>query len=132
MGMDQYAYRVKKENVFNAFYFHRGHRLQNGFDTLGNEVDYFTWDDFPELYKFMKDIYEKKGGKKEFNLITIQLSAEDLYRLYEAAQQDEFYKDNYIETKKNRTYKYDYLMEFIHKARKAMKDGDYIYYEPWY
>ena len=132
MGMDQYAYRVKKANVFSDFYFHRGFRLQNGFDTLGNEVDYYTWDDFPELYNFMKDVYEKKGGKKEFNLITIRISAEDLYRLYEAAQNDDFYKDNYIETNENRKYKYDYLMEFIHKAREAIKEGDYIYYEPWY
>lgn len=133
MGLDQYAYRVKHQNVISGLSFKHGRLLSDGVtDELGNDLGFDYWRKFYPLNRWACGIYVKKSGKGEFNCAEVKLDKEDLDELYALAQTDEFYQNGYYEdAKKERELEYDHLMKFIENAKTAISKGDAIYYSNW-
>ena len=133
MGLDQYAYRVKKYNVIDDFRFKQGRLLSDGVtDEFGNDLGFDYWRKFFPFNSWAYKLYVKKGGKGEFNCVNIKLDKEDLDELYMLAQTDEFYQNGYYgDANKERKLEYDRLMKFIENAKTAISEGDAIYYSNW-
>ena len=73
MGLDMYAYRVKKEHVVNDFEF-------NSDQDPAYDIAY--WRKFNALHGWMERLYREKGGTAEsFNCVKVRLTKEDLERL---------------------------------------------------
>ena len=133
MGLDQYAYRIKKYNVIDDFRFKQGRLLSDGVtDEFGNDLGFDYWRKFFPLNSWTYKLYAKKGGKGEFNCVNLKLNKEDLDELYMIAQTDEFYQNGYYgDAKKEHKLEYDHLMEFIENAKMAISEGDATYYSNW-
>lgn len=133
MGLDQYAYRVKKQNVIDNLNFYEGDRLEFGPDTLGNDLDFDYWRKFYPLDRWAEEVYDRKGGKDVFNCSNVRLDLKDLDELEKLAQEDEFYDDDYFTSpQEGREWHYEHLMRFIKNAREAINSGDAVYYSNWW
>lgn len=134
MGLDQYAYRIKMKNVKSDFAFERGrYNNMTGMDNLGNDLDFDYWRKFSPLDDWMRYLYLTKGGTDNFNLIPVRLTEEDLDNLYVAAQSLDFYADGYYNNpQQEKEEEYSHLMKFIAKAKKAIDEGDAVYYDNWW
>lgn len=133
MGLDQYAYRVKRQNVISDLSFKQGRLLSDGVtDEFGNDLGFDYWRKFIPLDRWAYKVYLKKGGKGEFNCAEIKLDKEDLDELYALAQTDEFYQNGYYgDAKKERAFEYNHLVEFIKNATAVIFEGHAIYYSSW-
>ena len=126
MGLDMYAYRVKKEYVVNDFEFNSD---QNPAEDLA------YWRKFNALHGWMENLYKDRGGPKEsFNCAPIRLHLEDLDQLQRDIGENKltpvqgfFFGDQEI-------YPEDIAstMKFIFEARQAIKEGDAVYYDSWW
>lgn len=134
MGLDQYAYRVKMQNVKDDLDFERGrYNDTTGMDDLNNDLDFDYWRKFYPLDNWMRGIYLAKGGTDNFNCNPVRLEEEDLDNLYAAAQSLDFYADNYYnDSRREKEEEYSHLMKFIAKAKKAIDEGDAVYYDNWW
>lgn len=134
MGLDQYAYRVKMKNVKNDFVFERGwYNNTTGMDDLGNDLDFDYWRKFSPLDAWMRGVYLAKGGTDNFNLNPVRLTEEDLDNLYAAAQHIDFYAAGYYnDPQREKEEEYSHLIRFIFKAKKAIAEGDAVYYDNWW
>lgn len=133
MGLDQYAYRVKRQNVIDDLKFKQGRLLSDGVtDELGNDIGFDYWRKFYPLNRWAGNLYVKKGGTNEFDCAVVRLDEDALDELYELAQDDEFYEDGYYhDAKREREAEYEHLMKFIRDAKEAITEGDAIYYSNW-
>lgn len=133
MGLDQYAYRVKRQNVISDLSFKQGRLLSDGVtDEFDNDLGFDYWRKFFPLNRWAHKLYTKKGGKGEFNCVKVKFAKEDLDELYELAQTDEFYQNGYYtDAKKERELEYDHLMRFIENAKIVISEGDAVYYSNW-
>ena len=133
MGLDQWAIRVKRENIVSDLEFKKGEYLsETNNDTLGNDLNFYYWRSFSSLDLWFEGLYRKKGGKGDFNCMCVRLDADDLDALYIDAQEDTFYELRYDEAGERRKMGYEHLMEFIQKAKKAIQEGNAIYYTSWW
>ena len=135
MGLDQYAYRVKMANVKDDLSFTAGkvYDRNTGVDDLGNDMGFAYWRKFYPLDQWMRNLYLNKGGKGDFNCKLVRLYGEDLDKLYNEAQRLNFYEDGYYSSaQEEKEYEYDYLMDFILRAKVAINEGDAIYYSNWW
>jgi hypothetical protein len=126
MGLDMYAYRVKKEYAINDFEF-------NSDQDPAEDLAY--WRKFNALHGWMRELYKDRGGpSKEFNCAPLRLHPEDLDQLEEdlnnnALQpvsgfffgEQEIYPEDVESTK-----------AFIRDARQAHADGFDVYYDSWW
>ena len=134
MGLDQYAYRIKMQNVKDDLAFKReNYNVSTGMDSLGNDLDFDYWRKFYPLDNWMRSIYLVKGGTDEFNCNPVRLTKEDLDNLHAAAQSLDFYTGGYYNNpQKEKEEEYDHLMKFIAKAKQAINEGDAVYYDNWW
>lgn len=135
MGLDQYAYRVKMANVKDDLSFKTGttYDVTTKLDDLGNNMDFAYWRKFYPLDDWMRRLYAAKGGNYEFNRDYVRLYEEDLDKLYSEAQNLDFYEGGYCSSaQEEKEYEYDYLMDFILRAKVAINEGDAIYYSNWW
>lgn len=122
MGLDQYAWKVAKENAISD--------LEIKKDCPVEEIYY--WRKVPNLQGWMENLYREKGGTKEFNCDVVKLTEEDLDELENAIKNDAlpdtegpFFGKHYVEDMDN-------IVEFIYKARKVLRNGDCVYYSSWW
>jgi hypothetical protein len=130
MGLDMYAFRVKAEDVIDDF------NVRD--DSMGRkepleEIAY--WRKHHDLHGWMEKLYRNKGGDKEsFNCVPVRLTEFDLDAL-----QFDLLNDALPETQgfffgtnppDLESLKED--LEFIQKARDAIKEGDAVYYDSWW
>lgn len=135
MGLDQYAYRIKMANVKDDLNFKAGTTYDNvtKLDDLGNNMDFAYWRKFYPLDGWMRQLYAAKGGDDKFNCRCVRLEEEDLDKLYSEAQNLDFYEGGYCSSaQEEKEYEYNYLMEFIKRAKEAIDEGDAIYYSNWW
>ena len=123
MGLDMYAWVVDQDRVISDEQFHaeKDERL--------NEIHY--WRKHYDLHEWMHRLYERRGGKKlghEFNCVPVRLYEQDLNVLEEDIVEDALpFGDSspgYDNSKND--------LEFVQKARDALKEGKAVYYDSWW
>jgi hypothetical protein len=139
MGLDQYAYAVKKGNLrkevdfqFKEYDTDGNLFLTNVSDEDFEEIAY--WRKHHDLQGWMRKLYEKKGGESpEFNCNKLLLTSKDLDELEKDVRKGKLPKttgfyfgsgntDGYAETDLN----------FISKAREYISNGyDIVYDSLW-
>lgn len=102
----------------------------------GFDPDFAYWRKFNALHGWMRDLYERKGGKDpEFNCNTVRLMPEDVAELEQAAMsktlapvpgfffggQDEFSDEDR-----------DDVLAFCAKCRVAFDSGKAVFYNSWW
>ena len=123
MGLDQYAYKVKRD-----------YNREAKTETI-TKVEIAYWRKHNALEGYMCDLFHSKGGDGEFNCRTLPLNNDDLENLDEAInnkglpETDGFFFGQ--DTSKDEDcIALDKL--FIDNAKKALKDGWEIEYTSWW
>lgn len=134
MGLDMFVFAVRAEKVKEA-----NVDVDICFKDLGIEQDEVHevayWRKHHDLHGWMQRLYEKKGGKDpQFNCNKVRLTEKDLDDLETAIQDGTlpstsgfFFGNNPPDEESN---KHD--LEFIQKARAAIKEGMAIFYDSWW
>ena len=130
MGLDMYAFRVKAADVVDDF-----NVLSEEQGRSGELEELAYWRKHHDLHGWMEKLYRNKGGDKEsFNCVPVRLTEFDLDAL-----QFDLLNDALPETQgfffgtnppDLESLKED--LEFIQKARDAIKEGDAVYYDSWW
>lgn len=125
MGLDQYAYFVRKQDAVDDF-------------TINNFNDYsddYYWRKNRHLQGWMKNLYYTKGGKAEdFNCELVQLTKEDLEELEKVINSRSF-DDVHGYFWGNFEYSDDdakYDLEFVRDAKDWIASGGAVYYYSWW
>ena len=127
MGLDQYAYRVRKEAVRDDFSFIGEINGEETWERI------YYWRKVPALQGFMENLYREKGGEETFNCEFVRLTMEDLDNLKNAIATEKmpihtegfFFGKHYDEDMPT-------VCEFIEKAKKVIEEGDAVYYSSWW
>ena len=127
MGLDQNAYQVKSDYDSDT-------KTET---TTKTELHY--WRKHNRLQGWMEELYRSKGGQDEFNCVDVRINEEDLDTLEQAILDKElpetggffFGSDSYEDYEGEYGYK-DSDIEFIQKAREALKGGWSIVYSCWW
>lgn len=126
MGLDMYAYRVKKEYATNDFEFQSDQQ----------EVeDLAYWRKFNALHAWMGRLYQERGGpKKSFNCAPLRLRLEDLDRLQRDIGENKLVPEEGFFFGEQTIYPEDMAaaLKFVLDARQAIKEGDEVYYDSWW
>jgi len=122
MGLDMYAYRVKRGMITEQVDF----EIPDG-----DELHY--WRKHPDLHGWMENLYHEKGGKEHiFNCVNVQLTEDDLDRLEVDIKNDALpFTEGFFFGKSESEGREDDL-EFIRKAREVISEGDDVYYTSWW
>jgi len=126
MGLDMYAYRVKKEHIVNDFEF-------NSDQDPAEDLAY--WRKFNALHGWMEELYRDRGGPKEsFNCAPIRLHLEDLDQLQRDIGENKLQPVSGFFFGEQTIYPEDIAstMRFIFAAREAIQQGDAVYYDSWW
>ena len=125
MGLDQFAYKVKKAKRLNNFSCPDKIIVDRYFD---------YWRKFYGLQNWMENLYREKGGKKSmFNCVPLRLTEQDLERLERDCEEDDFYEERFCETlAEEKEHEIVHLKEFIKKSKDAMSEGYAVYYDSWW
>jgi len=133
MGLDMFAFKVKKGVITEQVDFEipEGPEGSENIENEPQELHY--WRKHPNLHGWMGNLYYEKGGTDEqFNCANLQLTEEDLDNLEKDIVGNDlpytvgfFFGESQPEDKKDD-------LEFITKAREALKEGYAVYYTSWW
>lgn len=136
MGLDQFAYRVKKGFIKHPVDFETEEYNEETkqHEKLVDKKELHYWRKHPNLQGWMENLYyEKDGESDEFNCVNVQLTWEDLERLEDDIKNNKlpdtcgfFFGDDSDEY-----YKKDDL-KFIEEALLAIRKGYDVYYSSWW
>jgi hypothetical protein len=85
----------------------------------------FYWRKHHDLHNWMENLYYNKGGSNSsFNCEKVRLLEEDLNNLEKDVLSKTLYRDD--------EYYFDSDVEFIVKAREAIKNNRAVYYDSWW
>jgi len=121
MGLDMFAYTTNEDIPAVDFYEPK------------DAAELFYWRKHPNLHGWMERLYRtKRGKKKSFNLVTVRLDNHDLDALEAIVNADQlpftegfFFGESHPEDKQDD-------LDFIQKARAALKQGKKAYYISWW
>lgn len=130
MGLDMYAFRVKAEDVIDDF------NVRD--DSMGRKEpleELAYWRKHHDLHGWMERLYRAKGGDMpSFNCVPVRLYDFDLDNLMIDVvngnlpqTQGFFFGTNPPD---DESMKND--LQFIIKAKEAIKAGDAVYYDSWW
>ncbi len=134
MGLDMHAYRMKftpsKEVDFSEEIFGRDDRGELDYENpivVAKEIAY--WRKHPDLHGWMENLYREKGGReKSFNGDLVVLTLADLDRLEEDILRKNLPKTTGFFFGESGEISLKDL-EFILEARKAIQEGDTVFYD---
>jgi|TARA_R110002124_G_scaffold113111_5_gene267378 hypothetical protein len=115
MGLDQYAFiRLETKDV------------DGNFET----EELATWRKHSSLHGFMEEHYY---GDKEFNCIDLEITEDDIDELEEAVNAGDLpaTKGFFFGDDSSKYYK-EADLEFCANARKALEDGQEVFYSSWW
>lgn len=128
MGLDMYAFSVNPKKCKN--YSELSCEYNEGYKP--EELHY--WRKHHDLHGWMENLYRSKGGEEEFNCQKVMVTKEDLDELEKDIISCKlpqttgfFFGDN----PPNEDSINDDLL-FIAKARKAIDEGNVVYYDSWW
>lgn len=123
MGLDQFAYSTKEQNVIN----------DENFKGVEGAHAFFQWSKNYPLQNWMQDFWSDKTGKTsvyEFNCSPIRLREEDIELLRKDIESgklaEDFAENDYTPFMKERD------LSFCKMALEKIKEGRAIYYVPWW
>lgn len=126
MGLDQYAYKVKKGIIKSA--------IPSDKQIPSNElVEIAYWRKHPNLHGWMERLYDSKGGDGMFNCEFVQLTESDLIKLQEDILQRALFEASgpFWGLNSDEEYRKDDLT-FIQEALDSIEQGyDILYYSWW-
>ena len=126
MGLDQYAYKVKKGIIKSA--------IPSDKQIPSNElVEIAYWRKHPNLHGWMERLYDSKGGDGMFNCEFVQLTESDLIKLQEDILQRALFEASgpFWGLNSDEEYRKDDLA-FIQEALDSIEQGyDVLYYSWW-
>ncbi len=134
MGLDMHAYRMKftpsKEVDFSEEIFAKDDRGELDYETPivgAKEIAY--WRKHPDLHGWMENLYREKGGReKSFNGDLVVLTLADLDRLEEDILRKNLPKTSGFFFGESGEISLKDL-EFVLEARKAIQEGDTVFYD---
>jgi hypothetical protein len=116
MGLDQYA-----------------HGVMRGLSGEEKKDELSYWRKHPNLQGWMELKYREKGGSGEFNCVEVSLTESDLNELECAVEARELPETfGFFFGEDDSEYFIDHDLEFIRKARKALRDGCEVVYSSWW
>jgi len=130
MGLDMHAFAIPKDLVADgAADVEISDEINKSSETLE------WWRKHHDLHGWMKNLYREKGGSaEEFNCVNVRLDEKDLDRLEQDVTDNDlpkttgfFFGDNPPDEE---SVKKD--LEFIQKARDAIKAGKAVFYDSWW
>lgn len=121
MGLDMYAYTTKQPIASDI-----------DFDTPDDADKIFYWRKHPNLHGHMKRLYRAKGGKLSFNCVNLRLNEQDLFDLECVVRRKELPQTVGFFFGMTDGSEYEADLQFIAKARDALKDGFTVYYSSWW
>jgi len=128
MGLDMFAYSIKKEDIIEL------KEIDSVFVKEFNRHDIAYWRKHHDLHGWMKALYHKRGGEEEFNGGYLLLTLEDLENLEKDVREGNlphtegfFFGNN---APYNMTIEKD--IDFIYEAKRAIGDGNYVFYSSWW
>lgn len=124
MGLDMYAYKVKRKPINTDFEYYDE-----------NAKKFYHWKGHHDLHGWMENLYYKKGGTETtFNNAPIRLTIENLEKLeddilnYNLPHTKGFFFGHYPPDEDS--VKYD--LKFIKEARACIEKGYDVYYDSWW
>jgi hypothetical protein len=124
MGLDMYAYIIEKSLVTSDVDF----AVEQ--DSL-QKLHY--WRKHPNLHGWMERLYVAKGGQNpDFDLSTLSLNSVDLDALEKAINAGDLPETSGFFFGHSDGSERDDDLEFIRKAREALKDGLAVIYVAWW
>jgi hypothetical protein len=134
MGLDMHAYRMKftpsKGVDFSEEIFGRDDRGELDYENpivVAKEIAY--WRKHPDLHGWMENLYREKGGReKSFNGDLVVLTLKDLDRLEEDILRKNLPKTTGFFFGESGEISLKDL-EFVLEARKAIQEGDTVFYD---
>lgn len=134
MGLDMHAYRMgytpTKEVDFSDEIFAKDDRGELDYETPivgAKEIAY--WRKHPDLHGWMENLYREKGGREQsFNGDLVVLTLADLDRLEEDILRKNLPKTTGFFFGESGEISLKDL-EFILEARKAIQEGDTVFYD---
>ena len=124
MGLDMYAFALKGEV-----------RSEVDFDTnnVTSEVEVAYWRKHPNLHGWMEELYYQKGGTDDsFNSSKVVLTKTDLDSLEQDIIDDNLPNTSGFFFGHTDGSEKDSDLEFVAKAREAIKQGKTVYYTSWW
>ena len=123
MGLDMYAFSTKAKL-----------KKEVDFDTINVETEeVHYWRKHPNLHGWMQSLYESKGGKSDsFNGDNVVLTNADLDDLEEDIKDGNLPDTAGFFFGNSDGDEVDDDLEFVKKAREAIKEGKTVYYTSWW
>jgi len=90
------------------------------------------WRKHPNLHGWMGRLYDERGGTDEFNCVKVNLTLEDLNRLEQDMKDGSLEKAEGFFFGESDAEDDISTIEFIEKARTALKGGSYVWYDSWW
>lgn len=125
MGLDMYAFSTKAKPKSEVDF------ETNNFQP--EEIHY--WRKHPNLHGWMQELYDEKGGTSDsFNGDCVVLTNDDLDCLEHDLKQWDLpdTKGFFFGTDENNDEELKDDLEFVKKAREAIKEGKSVYYTSWW
>jgi hypothetical protein len=140
MGLDQFAYRMKKGlvEVDVDFSTEEYNEETLDYDVVVDKTEIHYWRKRPSIQGWMQELYESKGGENpEFNCSNVKLDMEDLLELQRdiinGSLSSRFQGGFFFGSdRSNGEDEKEDDLEFVSKAIVAITDGDEIYYSSWW
>ena len=128
MGLDMYARKCKLVLDKPVDFFPEDR------DNMPGDTELHYWRKHPNMHGWMQRLYNEKGGTDaDFDMVPVQLTVEDLDRL-QLDVEGEHLPDTsgffFGESVPSEDKPGD--LEFIEKAREAIKEGFTVYYYAWW
>lgn len=122
MGLDMYARKTRRSLATPV-----------DFEEPGDAKELHYWRKHPNLHGWMEQLYRAKGGANDsFNVVPVQLTAEDLDAL-DAAIEKRALPDTsgfFFGATDGTEYADD--KQFVAEARQAIAEGYAVYYTSWW
>jgi hypothetical protein len=103
-------------------------------DNERQEIQY--WRKHPDLHRWMERLYREKGGQAEdFNCVPVELNLEDLERLeteIKVTGLDKNHGGFFFGSSNRNDEEENEDLEFIRNARRAIEEGDTVFYDSWW
>jgi hypothetical protein len=121
MGLDMYAFTTS-QNI-----------PPTDFDEPEDSAQLFYWRKHPNLHGWMEELYLQSGGKnRNFNCAAVRLEAAHLDALEKDVFKDALPPTTGFLFGESRPEEKQRDLEFVRKAREALKAGKRVFYTSWW